>query len=480
MLNQTTFAPMKEFGELAVDTLNKSVCAYNFVETAKEKLTAAGFKQIYEKDIWKFVPGDKIFYTRNNSCIIAFTVGKLYDETKSCFKIIGAHTDSPNLRIAPNSYNPAGGLERYNCQSYGGALWFTWFDRDLSVAGKVVYRNAEGKLDTKIIKCDEPLFFIPNCPPHLKEDRTTLKWNIETEMKPIIATTHVSSLLIENEEDKVNASKHDKKLGSVLRTVILKELRKETKNESLTFESIVDYDLVLYDTQPSKLIGLNKEFLSSGRLDNLGSSVPALYALINVSKEEIIAQQSSINIIALFDNEEIGSLTYQGANGSFFYNHLNRIYHQTSTNPSTDGFLAMCNRSFVVSADLAHSYNPNFPQKFQNEHQNKTNEGVVIKINANGRYSSDPESGALIKEIAKKCNVPMQEFIVRQDSPCGTTIGPIISSRLGIRSVDVGIPQFAMHSIREMLGVCDLYYYRMLFEEFFKSYEECVGKLLEK
>jgi aspartyl aminopeptidase len=202
--------------------------------------------------------------------------------------------------------------------------------------------------------------------------------------------------------------------------------------------------------------------------------------LINVSKEEIIAQQSSINIIALFDNEEIGSLTYQGANGSFFYNHLNRIYHQTSTNPSTDGFLAMCNRSFVVSADLAHSYNPNFPQKFQNEHQNKTNEGVVIKINANGRYSSDPESGALIKEIAKKCNVPMQEFIVRQDSPCGTTIGPIISSRLGIRSVDVGIPQFAMHSIREMLGVCDLYYYRMLFEEFFKSYEECVGKLLEK
>ena len=478
MINQATFDQMKTFANKAVESLTKSVTAFNFVEMAKEKLLENGFKQILEKDNCSFSPGDNVFYTRNNSCIVALTVGKMYDEKKSCFKIIGAHTDSPSLRIAPNSYNPSGELERYNIQTYGGGLWHTWFDRDLSVAGKVVFKNSEGKLDSKIIKCDEPLFIIPNLPPHLKNERNKLEWNNEAHLKPLIATTLVSSSLIDTKGE--TNKKKDKKLGSVLRTVILRELTKTTGNQSLKEEDIIDYDLCLYDTQQPRLVGLNGEFLTSGRLDNLGSSVPAIYAMIEVGKDEIVNKQSSINVIALFDNEEIGSMTYQGADSNFFYTHLKRIYYQSSKAPSEDGFLAMCNRSFVISADLAHAFHPNYPEKYQANHRCYVQQGVVIKINANGRYSSDSEGGAIMKEIAKKCNVPIQEFIVPQDSPCGTTIGPIITSKIGIKSVDIGIPQFAMHSIREVLGICDLYYYKSLFEEFFKSFEEVKGNLLDK
>ena len=477
MVTKENFEVMKQFANQAVDSLNKAVCAFNFVEMAKEKLLQSGFVQIYETDPWNFKPGDKLFYTRNNSCIIAFTVGKEYNDKTGCFKIIGAHTDSPSLRIAPNSYNPSEGLERYNIQTYGGGLWFTWFDRDLSVAGKVVYKNDKGQLESAIIKCDEPIFVIPNLPPHLKNDRLKLEWNNETQLKPLLATTLVSSLFQENKEVQ-----KDKKLGPVLRTVILKELKKVTK-ANVKEEDIVDYDLCLYDTQPSKLIGLNGEFLASQRLDNQGSSVPAVFSIIEAAKDEVLAKQTSINIIALFDNEEIGSMTFQGADANFFYTHLKRMYYQTAGKDAAakteDGFLAMCARSFSLSADLAHAYNPNFAEKFQAQHRNLIQEGVVIKINANGRYASDSEGGAIVKEIAKKCGCPIQEFIVRQDSPCGTTIGPIITSKIGIRSVDIGIPQFAMHSIREVLGICDLYNYKNLFVEFFKSYEEAKGQLLK-
>ena len=285
------------------------------------------------------------------------------------------------------------------------------------------------------------------------------------------------------EEDK--SEKKDKKLGKTLRNVILKELNKDCEKPIIdSGDQIVDYDLVLYDTQSPNLIGLNKEFLASGRLDNLGSSIPALYAMINASKDELLEEQSSINIIALFDNEEIGSMTYQGADSNFFLMHLKRIFAQSlnisKTTYSEDLYLRFMAKSYVISADLAHAFNPNYPEKFQAQHQNKVQQGIVLKINVCGKYSTESENAAVFKEIANLCNVPIQEFIVRQDSPCGTTIGPITSAKIGIKSVDVGIPQFAMHSIREQLGIVDLYYYRTVFEEFFKSYEKVKGNLLHE
>jgi aspartyl aminopeptidase len=466
----------REFGQIFVDTINQSTSAFNFVETAKSKLLKENFKQIYEKDSWSFKPGDKLFYTRNNSALFAFTIGKKYDPLKGCFKIIRAHTDSPSLRIAPNSYNPSEGFERYNIETYGGGLWHTWLDRDLSVCGKVVFYNKEKQLSTKIIKCNEPIFFIPNCPPHLKsaEEKSALKINNESHLKPLIAT-----VICNLDEDKKEDKNKDKKLGKTLRKVILNEVNKNLEeNNKINGDDIVSYDLVLYDTQPSCLIGVNKEFVASGRMDNLGSSIPALYSMLDSSKDEILNEQTSINMIALFDNEEIGSLTFSGADSNFFYTHLKRIFSCTTDKYSEDSFLAFLARSFCISADLAHAFNPNYPEKFQTSHKNKVQQGIVVKINANGRYSSDSENSAIFKELAKKCGSPIQEFIVRQDSPCGTTIGPITTAKTGIKSVDVGIPQFAMHSIREFLGVVDLFNYKNVFEEFFKSFENVRGNLV--
>ena len=485
MLSKEIFQKSLEFGQTAVNALKKSVSPYNFVEHAKKELKSSGFTQIYESDPWNLEPGKKYFYTRNNSCIIAFNVGKKFNPEESCFKIIGAHTDSPSLRIAPNSYNPSGEIERYNVQYYGGGLWFTWLDRDLSLAGKVIFKDNEGKLTSKIIQVEEPIFFIPNCPPHLKSssERESLTINKENHLKPLIATLKVNDIL--NEEKEEDKKPKDKKLGKTLRKIILKELNKDCEKPIINSgEQIVDYDLVLYDSQAPNLIGLNKEFLASGRLDNLGSSIPALYAMINASKDELLSEQSSINIIALFDNEEIGSMTYQGADSNFFLMHLKRIFSQslniTKTPYSEDLYMRFMAKSYVISADLAHAFNPNYPEKFQSQHTNKMQQGVVLKINVNGRYSTESENAAVFKELAKLCNVPIQEFIVRQDSPCGTTIGPITSAKIGIKSVDVGIAQLAMHSIREQLGIVDLYYYRTIFEEFFKSYEKVKGNILKE
>ena len=485
MLSKEIFQKSLEFGQTAVNALKKSVSPYNFVEHAKKELKSSGFTQIYESDPWNLESGKKYFYTRNNSCIIAFNVGKKFNPEESCFKIIGAHTDSPSLRIAPNSYNPSGEIERYNVQYYGGGLWFTWLDRDLSLAGKVIFKDNEGKLTSKIIQVEEPIFFIPNCPPHLKSssERESLTINKENHLKPLIATLKVNDILNEEKED--DKKPKDKKLGKTLRNIILKELNKDCEKPIINSgEQIVDYDLVLYDSQAPNLIGLNKEFLASGRLDNLGSSIPALYAMINASKDELLSEQSSINIIALFDNEEIGSMTYQGADSNFFLMHLKRIFSQslniTKTPYSEDLYMRFMAKSYVISADLAHAYNPNYSDKFQSEHKNLMQQGVVLKINVNGRYSTESENAAVFKELGKLCNVPIQEFIVRQDSPCGTTIGPITSAKIGIKSVDVGIAQLAMHSIREQLGIVDLYYYRTIFEEFFKSYEKVKGNILKE
>jgi aspartyl aminopeptidase len=365
-------------------------------------------------------------------------------------------------------------FEKFNIQTYGGGLWQTWFDRDLSVAGKVVVKDPETKkLSSKLVRIDYPIMRIPHLAIHLSSDRGKFEWNNENHLKAILSTTFF------DEKSKNDDSKDlpeqtkiiHKKLGKKLSTLISSTMNVDLQN-------IIDFDLCLYDTQNSCLLGIDQEFVSSGRLDNLGSSLVSLHAMINSCNE--IENQSGLNFIALFDNEEVGSLSFQGADSEFFGNNLFRIFttiEKTDENEKSndDSFLAACARSFVLSADMAHAFHPNYPEKYQSDHKPMIHSGVTIKINPQSRYATDSEGAALLKEIAKKADVPVQEFIVRQDSPCGTTIGPIISGKLGIKTADVGVPQLAMHSIREMCGVVDLYHYRRFFEEFLKSYEEIRG-----
>lgn len=278
-----------------------------------------------------------------------------------------------------------------------------------------------------------------------------------------------------NQEDIPEEEKLiNKKLGSKLANLISKELNVKKSN-------IIDFDLCLYDCHESTLLGIDQEFVSSGRLDNLASSLCGLHALINDCKN--LQEQTSINFIAMFDNEEIGSLSYQGADSEFFGRNLERIFMTTDKkseekNYNGDEFMACCSRSFVISADMAHGSHPNYPEKHQNEHRPMFHAGIVIKVNPNMRYATDSEGSSILKEIGKRADVPIQEFIVRQDSPCGSTIGPIIAGKLGLKTIDIGIPQFAMHSIRELCGVVDLEYYRRFFEEFYSGYEKCVGDLI--
>jgi len=201
-----------------------------------------------------------------------------------------------------------------------------------------------------------------------------------------------------------------------------------------------------------------------------------------IDAASIIDKQQSINIIALFDNEEVGSLSFQGADSNFFAENLKRIFTtiETDEKPENDSFEAHCARSFCISADMAHAWNPNYGEKYQPQHKPEMHKGVTIKVNPNTRYATDSEGSAIIKELCNNRSLLCQEFIVKQDSPCGTTIGPIISGKLGIKTVDIGMPQWAMHSIRETCGTIDLYYYRSLFEEFFTGYENVVGNLIKK
>jgi aspartyl aminopeptidase len=311
------------------------------------------------------------------------------------------------------------------------------------------------------------LLRIPHLAIHLTTDRNKFEWNSETHLKSIISTTFFDESESKKEEDKTI---FDQKVGTKLANLISKTL-------NLSKSEITDFDLVLYDTQPSCLLGIDDEFVSSGRLDNLGTSLVSVHALINNTDK--LETQSSINFIALFDNEEVGSLSFSGADSEFFGNNLERIFYtiESDEQVNTDSFRSCCARSFVLSCDMAHSIHPNYPEKHQSEHKPVMHGGITIKINPNTRYATDSEGSSIIKEIALKADVPYQEFIVRQDSPCGTTIGPIISGKLGIKTADIGIPQLAMHSIREMCGTADLYYYRKFMEEFFASYEDCAGHL---
>ncbi len=470
MLKTNILEKSKKFATEIVEGLNHSVTQFHAVEYCTEKLVANGFTEINEREKWNLNKGGKYFYVRSNSALVAFTIGKNVNLNSTCFKIIGTHTDSPNLRFAPVAYNSTSKYERFNLQTYGGGLWQTWFDRDLSVAGKLVVKDENtGSLKSQLVRVEYPLLRIPHLAIHLQTDRSSkFEWNNENHLKAILSTTFFDGT---EENNKTNEPYMNTKLGSKLTSTL-------AKSANVKPENIIDFDLGLYDCQPSCLLGIDKEFISSGRLDNLASTLTALHAIIN--SLDNLENQSSLNFIACFDNEEIGSQSFQGADCEFFGNNLLRIFTTINANEneskSNDSFLACCARSFVVSADMAHAIHPNYTEKHQPQHRPYIHDGVVIKVNANMRYATDSESSAILKEIGKNADVPIQEFMVKQDSPCGSTIGPIISGKLGIKTADVGVSQLSMHSIREMCGVVDVYHYRRFFEEFYNSYEKFMMK----
>lgn len=432
--------------------IDESPTPYHVVSNCQAQLMKAGFVQLNEGKSWKdsVKQGGKYFYHRNKTTIVAFTVGEKYVAGNE-FKVIGAHTDSPVLKVKPVSKRSAYGYLQVGVECYGGGLWHTWFDRDLTLAGCVIVREDDAKFSRRLVNLRKPLLRVPNLCIHLKtaEERSAFKFNNETHLQPIL--TQLEAGL--NKEDET--SRHSPALLQLL-----------ADHLNVGADNIVELDLTLADTQPGATWGLQNEFLASPRLDNQVHCFTGLVALLDHSAD--LSEDTGVCMLVNFDHEEVGSSSAQGAGSPVMSEAISRVL---GVFDSSDEMLKITIRnSMLISADVAHAIHPNYPDKHEKHHQPALNKGTVIKTNNNQRYATNAETGFIVRELARMAEVPVQEFVVRNDCPCGSTIGPIIASNVGIRTVDLGIPSLSMHSIRETMGCQDIISNIKLFDRFYKEF----------
>lgn len=425
--------------------------------------------------------------------------------------MIGAHTDSCTLRLKPVSKKSSNGFMQVGVETYGGGIWHTWFDRDLSIAGRVMVKDGKGNYVKKLIKVDRPLLRIPTLAIHLDSKiANVFEPNKETDLFPIAGLVAAELNRTGTKEKDAKISALEKKSEQDFKPLVNLTERHHpyiveiiAEHAGVDVEDVVDFEVVLYDTQKACLGGLNNELIFSARLDNLGMTYCAVEGLIeSVSPKAALDNESSIRLICCFDHEEIGSTSAQGAASNFLPAVVRRLsvlpgLHDSGSESSYEKIeeLAVSTayeqtlaKSFLVSADMAHSVNPNYSNKYEADHRPEMNKGTVIKINANQRYATNSPGIVLLQESARRAKpsadsttstgVPLQLFVVRNDHPCGSTIGPMLSAALGTRTIDVGNPQLSMHSIRETGGVYDVEHAIRLFESFFGHYTELEAKIL--
>ncbi len=406
-----------------LDFIDASPSPWHAVATCEQRLQAAGFARLDETERWTLQAGDKRYVVRGDAAIIAFVVGSAA-LAESGLRIIGAHTDSPGLRIKPRPAEEVGGMVRLGVEVYGGPILATFADRDLSLAGRVHVRTPDG-FATRLVRFADPLLRLPNLAIHMNREvnESGLKFNKQSELP----------LLLGVAEEGVKADAR-------FRQPIAAALGVEPGD-------LLTWELNAYDTQKGSLWGADREFIADSQLDNLASCHAALNALLATD------QPAATCLCAFFDHEEVGSESAAGAGGSFIADVLARL----AGNAGLDGEdqRRMLARSFFISADLAHGWHPNFPAAYEPCHHALVNAGPVIKSNANQRYSTTGETAARFMALCARAGVPCQQYAHRTDLGCGSTIGPIVAARLGIPSVDVGSPMWAMHSIRESAGVLD-------------------------
>ena len=401
-----------------LEYLTQSPTPFHAVENAVSRLEKAGFRRLEEGDSWKVRPG-KYFVTHNDSSLIAFHYGgKAADRG---FRMVGAHTDSPCLKVKPNAINTSSGYARLAVEIYGGALLAPWFDRDLGLAGRVSYADKKGAIHSRLVKFDRAIGFVPSLAIHLdREVNDKRSINRQTEMPPLLCL----------------AGKKAPNLSDLL----IEQLKAQHRIRSI--DRVLGFELCLYDLQPAAVVGLNEEFIASARLDNLLSCHAAVEAITS-------AKADGNPLIVLNDHEEVGSASTSGAEGPLLESVLLRLCGDEDT------LRRALSHSMLVSADNAHGIHPNYTDRHEPDHQPMINSGPVIKINSNQRYATNSETEALFRQACDNAGLPVQCFVVRSDMGCGSTIGPITATGLGVRTVDIGVPQLGMHSIRELAGVKD-------------------------
>ncbi|MCW7072275.1 MAG: M18 family aminopeptidase [Methanophagales archaeon] len=422
--------------------------------------------QLSSRDSWngKIQAGGKYWTSRNGSSIIAFTVGKAYKPGNG-FSIVGGHIDALTAKLKPVSSKPnKGGYVELGVAQYGGALNQTWWDRDLSIGGRVIVRDpSTGKTATKLVKLDWPIAKIPTLAPHFGVGIMGQN-NRETQAVPVIG--------LEGAGQSVNPESIGPE-GSFVRSQpakLVKLIAKELGVESYT--EIVNWELEIYDSQPPQLVGMDKELISAGRIDDKLCSWSALTALLEAEQAD---DDGYIKTAALFDDEEIGSRLRQGAGGNFLPIVIERAVEALCPTPFAFGPSVLGQtyaRTFLVSADVTHAGNPNFLGEYLDEHIPKLNVGMVIGGDSNGHLTTDGVSAAIMQRTAELCGAKTQLFQIRNDSRSGGTIGPMLSSAMGVRAADCGLPQLSMHSIRATTGALDPGLGVQLFKSFFDNWEK--------
>ncbi len=410
--------------------LQASPTPFHGVQELKKRLSDTGFKELQEQESWKLAKGKRYFVSRNDSSLVAFVLGTA-DLGDSGIRMVGAHTDSPCLRVKPRPDVTKFGYLQLGVEVYGGVLLNPWFDRDLSIAGRVTCRNRANQISNRLIDFRDPVAIIPSLAIHLdREANSKRSINAQKDIPPIVMQT----------EDGADS----------FVDLLLHQFRKQHKDVDI--EEILNYELSLYPVEAAGLIGFNKEFMASARLDNLLSCFTGMCALME-------APTSASSLLICNDHEEVGSYTAAGAHGPFLKSTLQRIF------PDSDELHRSIANSMLFSVDNAHGIHPNFADKHDANHGPILNQGPVIKVNANQRYASNSETSAFFQLLCQLADIPYQTFVTRTDMACGSTIGPITATATGVKTLDIGVPTFAMHSPREICGSSDPHFlYRVLRE----------------
>lgn len=423
-----------------IDFLNASPVNFLAVRTVAEILEDAGFRHV---DVHGEMPAlnsdDKVYFTKNDSSIYAMHIGQL--PLQEGVHMICAHCDSPTFRIKPNAeIRCEGGIVKLNTELYGGALMQTWFDRPLSLAGRVIIAGIDPMHpQTRLLHIKRPLLQIPNLAIHFnREANDGVKLSKQKDMLPILG-------IITDEMQKDN--------------VLLKLVAEELK---VNIDDILDFDLYLYDTTPACTFGLNGEFVSAGRLDDLSMVHAGLSALVDT----VETVPSHTRVLAIFDNEETGSMTKQGAGSPFLLFVLQRIMVANGY-AGEDAFRAIEN-SFMISADNAHAYHPNYAEKYDPTTHPQLGGGPVIKFNASQKYATDARGAAIFQKICDMAGVPCQRFVNHSDVAGGSTLGNILAASIPVNGVDMGNPILGMHSVRETGSVMDHEYCIRAFRQFYE------------
>lgn len=430
----------KQSSQELLSFLEKCPTAFHAVDAIASELEENGYVELLEGKSWEVKPGGKYYVTRNNSSIIAFHVGTKLDNYS--FNVVSSHSDYPTFKVKENcEIEVKGKYTQLNTEGYGGMICSAWLDRPLSIAGRALVKE-DDHIVTKLLKIDRDLLMIPNVAIHMNRSvNDGYKFNNQVDMLPLFGGA-------------------DTKAGD-FKKLIASELGVEE-------DDIYGSDLYLYNRMAPSIWGAKEEFISSPHLDDLQCAYATLKGFLNGHNDE------SIGVYACFDNEEVGSGTKQGADSTFLYDVLTRL--NGALGKTTEDYYRALAASFMLSADNAHAVHPNHPEKTDANNCVYMNEGVVVKSHAGQKYTSDGVSIALFKSLCEKADVPVQFFANRSDVAGGSTLGNIAMAHVSMNSVDIGLPQLAMHSSYETAGVKDTYYMIQVVTEFFNSHVSEVSR----